>query len=83
MNEKIIAGLQGRPEGRHLTIREMQYQLKRALQIKIHLKDILEELDEWHGQCVEGSGREGVRTSFVARVSHEAISEVEPLSTDI
>ena len=25
----------------------------------------------------------GVRTSFVARVSHEAISEVEPLSTDI
>ena len=24
-----------------------------------------------------------VRTSFVARVSHEAISEVEPLSTDI
>jgi len=31
----------------------MQYQLKRALQIKIHLKDILEELDEWHGQCVE------------------------------
>ena len=31
----------------------MQYQLKRALQIKIHLKDILEELDEWYGQCVE------------------------------
>ena len=31
----------------------MQYQLKRALQIKIHLKDILEKLDEWYGQCVE------------------------------
>jgi hypothetical protein len=27
--------------------------------------------------------RGDVRTSFVARVSHEAISEVEPLSTDI
>jgi hypothetical protein len=37
----------------------MQYQLKRVLQIKIHLKDILAELDLWHSQCVEGSGREG------------------------
>ena len=36
----------------------MQYQLKRALQIKIHLKDILEELDEWHGQCVEVQTRD-------------------------
>ena len=36
--------------------------------------------------CFEVSGSRAyptVRTSFVARVSHEAISEVEPLSTDI
>ena len=38
----------------------MQYQLKRALQIKIHLKDILEELDEWYGQCVEAQTRESL-----------------------
>ena len=31
----------------------MQYHLKRTLQIKIHLKYILEELHEWCGQCEE------------------------------
>ena len=37
-----------------------------------------------HARCYKASEcGEGVRTSFVARVSHEAISEVEPLSTDI